>query len=275
LFLWFKAPHRSWTRAPRHAGLFSDVRVQPPATWLDHLGRYPGKPRAFADADNKFGNAPDVQSFEEVVKDYCAALTAVDENIGRVLAALTEAGVLEDTVVLHTSDNGFFLGEWRLYDKRLMHEPSIRVPWVMRYPRRIRPGSTSDGMVLNVDIAPTVLDLAGVRAPGHLQGRSVAPLLRGRTAGWRRDWFYEYFEYPAVHSVRKNRGIRTDRYKLIHYFEPPTEWELYDLQTDPDEARNLADDPAFRSLRASLTQRMNALRSELMDKTVHITDVGP
>jgi len=275
LFLWFKAPHRSWTRAPRHPALFADARVTPPASWLDSLSGYPGKPKAFAEADNKFGNASDVMDFEKVVKDYCATITAVDENIGRVLGALTETGVLDDTVVLHTSDNGFFLGEWRLYDKRLMHEPSIRVPWVMRYPRRIRPGSASAGMVLNVDIAPTVLDLAGVRAPGHLQGRSVAPLLSGRAAGWRRDWYYEYFEYPAVHSVRKHRGVRTERHKLIHYYEPPEEWEMYDLVADPGEERNLAEHPGCRSLRRRLTQRMSELREELLDKPVRISALGP
>ncbi|MBM3495415.1 MAG: hypothetical protein FJX72_14000, partial [Armatimonadetes bacterium] len=118
LFLWFKAPHRSWERAPRHADLFANARVPVPPTWNDDKLGYPGKPQAFVKADNKFGNAPDVQSFEKVIKDYCSTLTAVDENVGKVLAALKETGALDDTAILYTSDNGFFLGEWHLYDKR-------------------------------------------------------------------------------------------------------------------------------------------------------------
>lgn len=262
LFLWFKAPHRSWERAPRHAELFKDVRVPVPHTWNDDKLGWPGKPQAFVKADNKFGNAPDVVSFEKVIKDYCATLTAVDENVGKVLAALNEIGALDDTAILYTSDNGFFLGEWHLYDKRLMHEPSIRVPWLIRYPRRIQPGTISDAMVLNVDIAPTVLEIAGVPRPGHLHGRSTAPLFSGKPTPWRKDWLYEYFEYPAVHSVRKNRGVRTERYKLIHYFEEPQEWELYDLLMDPGEERNLAGDPRYAPLRKRLQERIARLVRE-------------
>ncbi len=259
LFLWFKAPHRSWERAPRHADLFKDVRVPVPHTWNDDKSGWPGKPQAFVKADNKFGNAPDVQSFEKVVKDYCSTLTAVDENVGKVLAALKETGALDDTAIVYTSDNGFFLGEWHLYDKRLMHEPSIRVPWLIRYPKRIQPGTVSDAMVLNIDVAPTVLELAGAPRPAHLHGQSTVPLFAGKPTPWRKDWLYEYFEYPAVHSVRKHRGIRTDRYKLIHYFEEPQEWELYDLLTDPGEERNLAGDRAYAGLRKRLQARMAQL----------------
>jgi arylsulfatase A-like enzyme len=262
LFLWFKAPHRSWERAPRHAGLFKETRVRAPHTWNDDKLGWPGKPQAFAKADNKFGNAPDVMSFEQVVKDYCATLTAVDENVGKVLAALTETGALDETAVLYTSDNGFFLGEWHLYDKRLMHEPSIRVPCLLRYPKRVQPGTVSDAMVLNVDIAPTVLELAGAPRPGHLQGQSAVALFGRRPGAWRKDWLYEYFEYPAVHSVRKCRGVRSDRYKLIHYYEAPQEWELYDLMVDPGEERNLAADRAYDGLRKRLQERLRQLMAE-------------
>ncbi len=265
LFLWFKAPHRPWVRAPRHADLFRDVTIPKPDTFDDRGKGYPGKPRAFADAENKIGDSPDATSLDAMAKDYYATLVAVDENVGRVLDALTRTGALDDTAILYTSDNGFFLGEWGLFDKRLMHEPSIRVPLLLRYPKLARAGSTPSQMVLNTDIAPTVLDLAGVPAPKRMHGRSVVPLLRGDAAGWRKDWLYEYFEFPGAHSVRKHRGVRTERYKLIHYFEAPEEWELYDLQKDPGERDNLYGKPEHAESAERLRGRLEALRKETGD----------
>jgi len=260
LFLFFKAPHRSWTRAPRHADLFRDAVIPRPDTYAEAAQGHPGKPRAFARADNKIGNAPDVQSLD-FVKDYYATLTAVDENVGRVLAALDETGLQDRTAVVFSSDNGFFHGEWGLYDKRLMHEPSIRVPLLVRYPGVTRPGATDDHMVLNVDLAPTFLALAGLPVPAAMHGRSLAPLLRGERPDWRKGWLYEYFEFPGAHSVAQNRGVRTERWKLIHYFEPPEEWELYDLQADPGERRNLAADPAHAATLATLRARLQELQA--------------
>lgn len=255
LFLFFKASHRPWTRAPRHKDLYTGVTLKRPDTWDDDLK---GKPRAFVEADNKIGNAPDVASLD-FIKDYYATLVAVDENIGRVLGALEKTQQLDHTALLFTSDNGFFHGEWQRYDKRFMHEPSIRVPLLVRYPRLIRPGSLNDRMVLNIDIAPTVLDLAGCSVPDWMHGRSALPLLAGKSPRWRKDWLYEYFEYPAEHSVRKHRGVRTERYKLIHYFEPPEEFELYDLLKDPEERHNLAADPRHAGRVRSLQRRIEEL----------------
>lgn len=263
LFLWFKAPHRSWERARRHHDLFRGDVIPKPSTYDDDLAGYPGKPRAFAEADNKIGTFNDVRSLEGFVKDYYATLVAVDENVGRVLEALEETGQLDDTAIMYTSDNGFFHGEWRLFDKRLMHEPSIRVPLLVRFPQRIEAGSTSDAMVLNVDIAPTMLDLAGVEVPDWMQGRSIVPLLTGESSDWRKDWFYGYYEFPAVHSVRKHRGVRTERYKLIHYFDEPEEFELYDLAADPEERNNLYGEPEVAELQKQLKQRLEELRREL------------
>jgi arylsulfatase A-like enzyme len=265
LFLWFKAPHRSWQRARRHHDLFIDAVIPKPETYDDDLAGYPGKPRAFAEADNKIGDSTDVRSLD-FVKDYYATITAVDENVGRILAALGETAALDDTAVLFTSDNGFFHGEWRLYDKRLMHEPSIRVPFLVRYPPLVKPGGQCPRMALNIDIAPTVLDLAGVTPPAWMQGRSLRPLLAGQETAWRQDWLYEYFEYPGVHSVRKHRGVRTERYKLIHYYEPPQEFELYDLQTDPGERHNLYGQAEHAALAARLLARIDELRRETGDQ---------
>lgn len=266
LFLWFKAPHRSWVRAPRHADLYKDIAISKPATFDDDKQGYPGKPRGFVEATNKIGGFPDVQSLDVMVKDYYATLVAVDENVGKVFRALTDTGALDDTALFYTSDNGFFLGEWRLFDKRLMHEPSIRVPLLVRYPKRVRAGTLPERMALNVDIAPTVLELAGVPVPREMHGRSLVPLLTGAAADWRADWLYEYFEYPNVHGVRRNRGVRTERHKLIHYYDAPEEFELYDLKADPEERNNLYGKPAQDALTERLRRRLEELRKETGDE---------
>lgn len=266
LFLWFKAPHRSWIRARRHHDLFRGDTITKPSTYDDDLAGFPGKPRAFAEADNRIGTFDDVRSLEGFVKDYYATLVAVDENVGRVLDTLKEAGHWDDTCILYTSDNGFFHGEWRAFDKRLMHEPSIRVPLLLHYPQRVPRGFLCDQMVLNVDIAPTVLDLAGLEVPDWMHGRSVVPLVEARSVDWRTDWLYEYYEFPGPHSVRKHRGVRSERYKYIHYYEEPEEFELYDLTTDPEERDNLYGRPEHAALTEELRQRLIALRAETGDQ---------
>jgi arylsulfatase A-like enzyme len=157
-----------------------------------------------------------------------------------------------------------------MYDKRLMHEPSIRTPLLVRYPRLIRPGSIRDEMTLITDLAPTFLDLAGVTVPEWMQGQSLVPLLKGEEAkSWRKDWLYEYFEYPGPHNVRKHRGVRTERYKLIHYYEAPEEFELYDLQEDPGELHNRYGDPSYAPLTKQLRQRIEELRKATDDNYVY------
>jgi arylsulfatase A-like enzyme len=262
LFLFFKAPHRSWEPAPRHAGLLKDVQVPVPASFDDPAS---DKPAAFRDADNRIGNAKDIPDYQKFMKDYHATIVGADDNIGKVFKVLEETKKLDDTVMLHTGDNGFFLGEWNRYDKRFMHEVSIRVPLVIRYPKLIKAGSTSDRMALNVDWAPTVLDLAGVAVPPAMQGRSLKPLMAGEDVAWRKDWYYHYYEYPDSHKVKPHRGVRTETHKLIHYYEAPEEVELYDLAKDPGERRNLAGDPAHESLKRDLLTRIDALRKDLGD----------
>lgn len=273
LFVWFKAPHRSWVPPHRYRTLYADAVIPRPDTYDEAAKGHPGKPRAFAEADNKIGNAPDVQSLE-FVKDYYRTLVGVDDNVGRVLRALEETGKLDGTAVIYSSDNGFFHGEWGLYDKRLMHEPSIRVPLLIRYPPKIRPGVTSDRMAINVDLAPTMLDLAGLPVPSHMHGRSLAPLFGGGRVPWRKDWLYEYYEYPLSHRVKPNRGVRTDRYKLIHYFWEPQEWELYDLEKDPGERNNLYGKPGYETLTAQLKERLVQLRRETGDTYEHPQPAG-
>jgi arylsulfatase A-like enzyme len=263
LFLWLYAPHRPFIRPRRHADLYNGVFIPKPSTFDDDLKNYPGKPQAFARAENKIGVFEDVRTLEALVKDHYATTVDADENIGRLLDALSQSGKLDDTAVFFTADHGFFLGEWHIFDKRLMHEPSIRIPLLIRYPKLVNAGSLSEKMVLNLDIAPTVLELAGLKVPATMQGRSLVSLLKGENLGWREDWLYAYYEYPGDHMVAKNRGIRTERYKLIEYYEEePMQYELYDLQADPSETQNLYGHPEYASLATKLLQRLEEVRAE-------------
>jgi arylsulfatase A-like enzyme len=262
LLLWFKAPHRSWLPAKRFEDLYKDIKIPEPSTFHDS---YEGRPNAVKNADMKIGDFDDVPDLDTFLKNYYRTLAGVDENVGRVLDALDRLGFTKDTMVIYSGDNGFFLGEHHFFDKRLMYEHSIRVPLLVRYPKMIRPGITNSEMVLNVDVGPTILDLAGVEIPEDVDGQSMKPLLQGKGIPWRKDFLYEYYEYPAVHMVRKNRGIRTNRWKYIHYFEDPEEFELYDIQNDPEEMNNLYANPAYRDVVAQLRERLVKLRQELND----------
>ena len=270
LFLWFYAPHAPFYRPRRLLNRFNGVPIPTPKDFDEDLTDYAGKPRAVADADNKIGTTSvftdDPRSLEELVKDHYAGVESNDEDVGRVMGALEAKGKLDDTVILLSSDHGFFLGEHTFYDKRLMYEPSIRVPMMIRHPKTIRPGSVREEMVLNVDVAPTLLELAGLPAPTSMQGRSFAPLMRGvRLEDWRKDWLYEYYEYPGFENVRPHRGVRTEQFKYIHYFLEPQEFELYDLKADPREDDNLYGKPGREALTAHLRDRLEALRRETQD----------
>jgi arylsulfatase A-like enzyme len=178
---------------------------------------------------------------------------------------LERTNKLDDTAMILSSDHGFFLGEWRLYDKRFMHEPSIRIPMMVRYPKRVKPGTVRDDMVLDLDIAPTILDIAGVKIPEKMSGASMLKLTTDKTVtDWRKDWLYHYYEYPKPSFVQPHYGIRTDRYKLIFYHELKA-YEMYDLQQDPGELNNLADKPEMKSIQEQLWNRLVALRKELGD----------
>ncbi|MGH9439868.1 MAG: sulfatase-like hydrolase/transferase, partial [Terriglobia bacterium] len=196
----FQAPHGPFLRSRRNLDLYNGVPISKPSTFDDDLhGDYYGKPRVFAKAKTRIGTSElghnDPRSLEEVVKDHYAGVVNNDQNFHSLLKVLEKQGQLDDTVVLLTSDHGFFLGEWRLYDKRFMHEPSIRVPLAIRYPKLIQAGSVVEKMALNLDLAPTILDLAGVETPKQMQGSSLVPFLRGSApATWRKDWLYEYYE---------------------------------------------------------------------------------
>ncbi|MEO8216512.1 MAG: sulfatase [Acidobacteriota bacterium] len=275
----FKSPHRSWFPAKRFEHMFDDINIPLPRTYEDKLE---GRPEAVRATEMHMDDLHDFrergvpeslpenererQSYEMMVKNYYRVLLSVDENVGRVLDLLDKQDLSENTVVVYTSDNGFFLGEHGLFDKRLMYEASIRVPLAIRYPNLIPARSVDKThMVLNIDIAPTLLQLGGVPVPLGLHGRSIVPLLKNADVPWRDAFLYEYFEYPAGHCARKNRGVRTERWQLIHFFEQPEEWELYDLQKDPDETKNLIADPAHATTLQILKARLAELRREVSD----------
>lgn len=270
LLVWFVAPHEPFFRPRRHLDLYNGVPIPKPATFDDDLKGYPGKPKSFAEGNNKIGTTSThvaCGSLEGIVKDYYAGLVAVDENIGRVLAYLEKKNILDDTAIVQSSDHGYFLGEWRLFDKRLMHEPSIRVPLQIRYPKRIPAGTVRDQMILDIDLAPTFLDLAGLPVPEHMQGKSVLPLAKKEDPNFRKEWLYEYYEYPNPENVAVHRGIRTERYKLIHYYkDEPEAFELYDLEADPSETQNLYGRSEYAGLQQHLQERLLALQAEVPER---------
>ena len=204
------------------------------------------------------------------MKDYLRCIAAVDDNVGRLLAYLDESGLADDTVVIYSSDQGFYLGEHGWFDKRWMYDESLRTPLLVRWPGTVTPGSVNKAIVSNLDFAETFLAIAGVEVPGDMQGRSLVPLLRGETpADWRTSFYYHYYEYPAVHSVRRHYGVATDRYRLIHFYpnrfdpKPIDEWELYDMQTDPRQLHSVYEHPDYTQVRQQLTTELDRLRREL------------
>jgi arylsulfatase A-like enzyme len=288
-----KAPHRSWEPAERHATLFEgDDIPEPPTLRDDYVGRSTAAVEArmrlwsLTETDLKGLVPPGLTEDEELawryqhyIKDYLRCVAALDENVTRLLDLLDSEGVADDTVVVYTSDQGFFLGDHGWYDKRFMYEESLRMPFLVRYPREVAGGTSSDAIVLNVDFAQTFLDLAGLEPTAPMQGRSLRRLLRGDTpADWRRSMYYRYWMHAdSSHRVWAHRGVRTDRHKLIHYYnealgqpgawdEPhPEEWELFDLVADPWELHSLHDDPAHAGLLTELRAELGRLSDEVGD----------
>ena len=203
--------------------------------------------------------------YQRYMQDYLACVQSIDDNVGRLLAWLDANGLRENTIVIYTSDQGFFLGDHGLYDKRFMYEPSIRMPFLVRWPGVIKPGSIQTGLAINPDFAPTFLDAAGLDVPADMQGRSLVPLMKGkRPANWRTSYYYRYYHDPGDHNTRAHYGVRTETHKLI-YFWKKDQWELYDLRKDPGEMRNIYSDPAQRPVIAKLKTELYRLKKELRD----------
>jgi arylsulfatase A-like enzyme len=204
--------------------------------------------------------------YQRYMQDYLATVQSVDDGVGRVLDFLDRGGLAKNTLVIYTSDQGFFLGDHGLFDKRFMYEESQRMPFLVRWPGAIKPGSRSDAIALNVDFAPTFLDAAGLPVPADMQGRSLLPLLRGKTPpDWRTSMYYRYYHDPGDHNTRTHYGVRTRTHKLI-YFWKKEQWELFDLVNDPFELHNLYGQPGQEKLTATLKAELVRLKQAVGDK---------
>ena len=250
-----KAPHRRWEPDDKHADLYEDIDIPEPPTFDDDYSNRSHAAniaqmridRDLTEQDLKMpppeglsGQALKQWKYQRYIKDYLRCVASVDDNVGRMLDYLDETGLAEDTVIVYTSDQGFFLGDHNWFDKRFMYEESLRMPFVVRYPREIEPGTVNDDIILNTDFAAAFLDYAGLATPREMQSHSFRANLRGETpAAWRTSFYYRYFMHlQGGHHVTAHYGVRTERYKLICYYEEepgPQEWELFDLEEDPME----------------------------------------
>ena len=203
--------------------------------------------------------------YQRYMKNYLRTIRGADESVGRLMAYLKESGLSENTIVIYSSDQGFYLGDHGWYDKRWMYEPSLRMPLIVKWPGVTAAGTVNTDLVQNLDYAGTFLEIAGVEIPSDMQGRSLVPLLRGETPeDWRDAIYYHYHGFPAVHMVARHYGIRTERYKLIRFYQFD-EWEFYDLVEDPDELENLFGDPRYIDEIAVLAERLGRLREYYRD----------
>jgi arylsulfatase A-like enzyme len=213
--------------------------------------------------------------YQRFMQDYLATVQSVDDSVGRVLAFLDGAGLARNTIVIYTSDQGFFLGDHGLFDKRFMYEESIRMPFLVRWPAGIQPGLKSEAIALNVDFAPTLLEAAGLKIPSEMQGRSLLPVLRGRTPpDWRTAMYYRYYHDPGDHNTRAHYGIRTKTHKLI-YFWKKDQWELFDLVNDPNEVHNRYGEPGLADLTSRLKDALTTLKRDLRDEDQLATEQLP
>ncbi|SNY99571.1 sulfatase [Flagellimonas pacifica] len=305
LMFQFKAPHRPWYPDGKYEKLFDGVEMPYPETFNDdystrkltagktmmtienHLTNKDLKlPRPSGMLDEEFkkwqrlGDKGEHVSpsdtlkgmdlkkwkYQRYIKDYLACIRSVDDNIGRLLEYLDESGLGENTIVIYTADQGFYLGDHGWYDKRFMYEQSLRMPFIARYPKKIKTGQKSNATILNVDFAPTILDMAGVTPSKNIQGKSFVPLLTSESEeDFREEMYYHYYEYPKWHNVQPHYGIRTNRYKLIHYYYNIDVWELYDLEKDPNEMKNIYGAEGTKSLVRKLKKRLKALQKEYGD----------
>jgi len=249
-----------------------DLKLKPPAdlkgaklnAWL---GEKPTEVEIEVDGQKKLLKGEELNNYkyQRYMQDYLACVQSVDDSVGHLLDWLDANSLADNTIVIYTSDQGFYLGDHGMYDKRFMYEESLRTPLVVRWPGVIKPGSVQKAMALNLDFAPTLLDAAGAKIPADMQGRSLLPLLSGeRPADWRTSIYYRYYHDPGHHNTRAHYGVRTDTHKLI-YFWKKKQWELFDLAKDPHELNNVYNDPAYRETAEKLKAELFRLKKEFKD----------
>ncbi|TLF44303.1 sulfatase family protein [Maribacter aurantiacus] len=204
--------------------------------------------------------------YQRYMQDYLGTIKSVDENVGRVLDYLEANNMTENTMIVYTSDQGFYLGEHGWFDKRFVYDESLKTPLLVSWKNHIKPGSVSDELVQNLDFAQTLLEVAGVEQPADMQGKSLVPVLTGATENWDRDAvYYHYYEHPSEHNVNRHYAVITKDYKLIHYYFDMDYWELIDRKKDTLEQHNYYDDPAYADIQKDLRQKLDALRKQYRD----------
>jgi arylsulfatase A-like enzyme len=289
-----KAPHRAWEPDEKHARMYQNETIPEPKTLYDD---YASRASAAAAAEMRVGlhmRVADLKreiptdieemelrkwAYQYYIKDYLRVVASIDDNVGRLLDYLDDEGLADNTAVIYTSDQGFFLGDHGWYDKRFFYEESLRMPFVLRFPRKVRPGSVNDDIIVNLDFAPLFLDLAGLEIPNTFQGRSFSPLLHGDTpSDWRQSMYYRYWMHKADHNVYAHYGLRTKQHKLIYYYSDAMgqpgaidesytpEWELFDLAEDPHELRNVYGDPEYGHLVKKLKDELYRLQTKVGDE---------
>jgi arylsulfatase A-like enzyme len=290
-----KAPHRPWGPAPKYANLFDGQTIPEPDNLYEH---YEGRARSVAavkmkvgedmvKSDYKVDKPADLEgdalrkwAYQYYIKDYLRCIQSVDDNVGRVLDYLESEGLAKNTIVIYTSDQGFFLGDHGWFDKRLMYEEALRMPFLIRYPKAIKPGTVNKDITLNVDFAPMFLDYAGSKKPADMQGTSFRANLEGHTSkDWRKSMYYRYWMHNSNdHHVPAHYGIRTQEWKLIYFYGDPLgmkganlpcmtpEWELYNIKNDPREMKNLINDPSKAGVIKQLKAELAQLQKQYDDK---------
>ena len=257
----FKLLTDPYGRDTRFAQELERFNPEQKKAWLD---AYTPKNDAMRNANLK-GKDLALWKFNRYLKDYLRTIQSVDDGVGEVLNYLDEAGLSDNTIVVYTSDQGFYLGEHGWFDKRFMYEESLKTPFLIRYPKEIPAGSEVNELIQNLDYAPTFLDYANVKIPKDMQGESFRKIVSNETEEWRDAIYYTYYEYPSVHMVKRHYGIRTDRYKLIHFYYDIDEWELFDLKNDPNEMNNIYNDPKYSEIKEQMHKKLSELRVKYGD----------
>ena len=298
MVLQYKAPHRPWHPDTKYEKLWDDIEMPYPSTFndnykgrektagdtemtMDYFSRrdmklerpknlkrkeiiqwdfYGAKAGEIVQPKGMTNEEGKKWRYQNYIKDYLACVKSVDDNIGRVLTYLKENNLEENTVIVVTSDQGFYLGDHGFFDKRFIYEESLRMPFMVKYPERIKAGSVNEDIITNIDFAPTLLELAGITTTQKMQGTSFVPVLEGNTPNnWQDAMYYHYYEFPFWHHVQPHYGIRTQKYTLAHFYYNIDVWELYDLEKDPNQMNNIYNDPNYASTITELKAKLKNL----------------
>jgi len=301
MVLQYKAPHRPWEPDTKYEKLWDDIEMPYPATFndnyqgreltagdtemtMDYFSRrdmkletpkglkwkkriewefYGAKPDEIVQPDKMSVEEGKKWRYQKYIKDYLACVKSVDDNIGRVLKYLDDNNLTENTIIVLTSDQGFYLGDHGFFDKRFIYEESLRMPFIVRYPKKVKAKTVNEDIITNIDFAPTLLDLAGIYTSNKTQGKSFKPILFGKTPkNWNQAMYYHYYEFPYWHHVQPHYGIRTQKYTLAHFYYNIDVWELYDLEKDPKQINNIISDPQYTNIVANLKIKLKDLMNK-------------